>query len=219
MRTGGTNFIDAAAISDGETGILDWLNLPPGTQPTSLWNCLHDAHVVSIRSSLLERTLSLSCDIEHLRSFHQLNEGFEFILKLEGVQSARVSRYAKWPGAFSVSAAVSREEESRLVAEYQAKWREESASWTDFEASVARENEQVFDISDAAVAFFGVGALALRICGHLNYATYHEVFLRADRLSISGNNGREFKMEEFEKLGEAYWEAFSQRSKASSEAP
>jgi hypothetical protein len=214
MRTGGTDFVDAAAISDGETGILDWLNLPPGTQPTSLWNSLHDAHVVSIHSSLLERTLALSCEIQHLRCFHKLNEGFEFILKLEGVQSARVSRYAVWPGAFSVSGAVSRQEESRLIAEYQAKWREESASWADFEASVTREGEQVFDISDAAVAVFGEGALALRICGHLNYGTYHEVFLRADRLSISGNDGKEFKMEEFEKLGEAYWEAFSRRSKS-----
>jgi hypothetical protein len=214
MRTGGTDFIDAAAISDDERGIFDWLNLPPGTQPISLWNCLHDAHVVSIRSSLLERNLALSCDIEHLSSFHQFDEGFEFILKLEGVQSARVSRYAIWPGAFSVSPAVSRQEESRLVAEYQAKWREESASWTDFEASLARESEQVFDISDAAVAFFGRGALALRICGHLNYGTYHEIFLRATAVSISGNDGREFKIEEFQMLGETYWEAFSRRSES-----
>jgi len=213
MRTGDSSFHDAEAISDGGTGIHDWLNLPHGSEPTSLWDCLHDAHVVSIRSALLERTLTLFCDIEHLRSFHQLNEGFQFVLRLEGVQSARVSRYAIWPGTFSVPAGVSREEESPLVAEYQAKWREESASWKDFEASVTREDEQVFDISDAAVAVSQKGLVALRICGHLNYASYHEVFLRGERFAISGSDGKEFKLEEFHKLGERYWEAFSLRSK------
>ncbi|HEY2545105.1 MAG TPA: hypothetical protein VGI46_03475 [Candidatus Acidoferrum sp.] len=214
MRKGSDTFKDAAAIPDGRTGIFDWLNLPPGADPVSLWDCLHDADVVSIRSNLLERTMSLFCDIEHLRSFHQLDEGFQFILRLEGVQSARVLRYEIWPGGCSIPPGASREEESRLVAEYQAKWREQSASWEDFEAVVTRQDEQVFDISDAAVATSQTTLVALRLCGHLNYATYHEVYLRAERLNIFGSDGREFTLGEFQKLGETYWEAFSRRTKS-----
>jgi hypothetical protein len=217
VRKGDASFRDGEATPDDRKRILDWLNLPPDSEPTSLWDCLHDAQIVSIRSALLERAMTLSCDIEHLRTFSQLGEGFQFVLHLEGLKSARVLRYSVWPGAFSVPAGASREEESRLVADYQSKWREESASWQDFEASVSRENEQVFDISDAAIATRLAGVVAIRLCGHLNYASYHEVFLRAERLVILGSDGRQFEMEEFRKLGERYWEAFSQRSESRGE--
>ncbi len=65
MRTGGSDFKDALATSDdgawadSETHIIDWLNLPKMTQAVSLWDCLHDAEIVSLRSNLLERTMSL----------------------------------------------------------------------------------------------------------------------------------------------------------------
>lgn len=214
MRKGGVTFKDAAAIPDDETGIFDWLNLPPGAASVSLWECLHDGCVVSIRSNLFERSMSVFCEIQHLRVFHQLDAGFQFVLQLDGVQSARVSRYEIWPGECSIPPGSSREVESRLIAEYQAKWREQSFSWEKFEASVTREDEQVFDISDAAVASSPKGIVALKLCGHLNYASYHEVFLRAERLAISGSDGKEFRLEEFRKLGEAYWEAFSRRAQS-----
>jgi hypothetical protein len=80
--------------------------------------------------------MTLSCEIEHLRSFNGLPEGLKFVLSLDGVQSARVLRYAIWPGEFTIPPGVSREEEARLVADYQAKWREESVAWSEFEAAV-----------------------------------------------------------------------------------
>lgn len=40
--------------------------------------------------------MNLSCEIEHLRTFHKLDEGFQFVLHLEGVQSARLLCYAIW---------------------------------------------------------------------------------------------------------------------------
>jgi hypothetical protein len=76
------------------------------------------------------------------------------LLELEGIQSARVFRYSIWPGEVFVPPGVSREEESRLVLEYQAKWREESFSWTEFEKAITRECEQVLDIADAATRNF-----------------------------------------------------------------
>lgn len=199
-------------MDNDEAAIVDWANLPQGTVTEYLDQSLHDAHVVSIRSDLLQRTVSMHCDIEHLREFHGFPERFQLILEVQGVQSARVFRYSIWPGEFSVPAGVSREEESRLVLEYQGKWREESFSWSEFEKTVTRECEQVLDIADAALAT-SKDSVALRLRGHLNYTVYHEVFLRAERLTISGSNGKIFGLKEFQGLGEAYWEAFSRRSK------
>jgi hypothetical protein len=196
--------------AEDDTAVVDWVNLPQGTLTEYLDAPLHDAEVVLIRSDFLKRTVSIRCDIEHLRAFHHLPEGFQFILELEGVQSARVFRYSIWPGEFTVPPGVSREEESRLVLEYQEKWREESYSWPEFEKAITRECEQVLDIADTTLAT-STDSIALRLRGHLNYTVYHEVFLRAEKLTILGSNGRIFGVKEFQLLGEAYWEAFSRR--------
>jgi len=217
MRTGNGDFKDAPAVpsddkwSGCEGSIIDWLNLPDKTEVVALWDSLHDAEIVSVRSNLLERTVHLACEIEHLRDFHKLAEDFHFILQLDGVQSARVLRYAIWPGGCSIPDGLSVEEQRRIVAEYQAKWREESASWNDFETQITRQDEQVFDISDAALATSPNGRLALKLCGHLNHATYHEVFLRFETLKILGSDERQLELEEFLQFGETYWQAFSNR--------
>ena len=196
---------------DSSTVTHDWTNLPESTTVVSLWDCLHDARLVSLSSNLLERTLSLFCQIEHLSSFHQMPEGAQFVLKLEDVQSVRVVRSAMWPGGCSVPDGVSREEESRIIAEYQAKWREESASWNDFEVAVNREDGGVFYISNATLATSHAGVLAIRVDGQLgsgprnNYAAYYEFFVRAARLEISSSDGKRFELEDFLRLGGTYW--------------
>jgi len=209
MRVGGPTFKDGPSTPEG---VFDWVNLPQGANLVSLWACLHDAQIVSIRSNLLDRTAVLRCEIEHLRSFHHLADGSAFIVSLHGVQSARVLRYAIWPGEFKIPDGLSREQESTLVEDYQSKWREESLSWSDFEGSVKRENEQVFDLSDATLAVSPDAGVALQLCGHLNYATYHEVYLRAAQLEVSDSDGKRFDLEDFQKMGELYWEEFSRRS-------
>jgi hypothetical protein len=211
MRKGGSTFRDASVIPNDDTSICDWINLPSKATAVSLWDSLHDAQIVSIRSDLIARSMAMSCDIEHLRSFHEFGEGFQFVFRLGGVQSARVLRYPIWPGDFSVPAGLSREEENHIIKEYQAKWREESASWVEFESRVTRENEQVLDVSDAAIAISQSGVVALKLGGHLNYATYHELYVRCESLRIFGGDGRQFELKEFVGLGETYWQAFSRR--------
>ncbi|MGH9737631.1 MAG: hypothetical protein ACRD4X_03480 [Candidatus Acidiferrales bacterium] len=214
MRIGGSDFKNGSVMPLEEQAIIDWLNLPPTANAVSLWDSLHDAQVVSIGSNLLDRTMTLACEIEHLRKFHRLDQGFRFILDLEGVQSARVLRYAIWPGGCSLPDGLSVEEQRKIVAEYQAKWREESASWTEFESRITRKDEQVFDISDAAITASSAGPVALKISGHLNYAIYHELYLRFERLKIAGIRGEQFELEEFLRMGEAYWAAYSSRAKS-----
>ena len=210
MQRIGSPTLKRGPTSDDDTAVPDWANLPQGVAMEYLDASLHDAWVVSIRSDLLKRTVSLRCDIEHLRAFHRLPDGFQFLLGLEGAQSARVFRYSIWPGDFSVPPGLSHEEESRLVLEYQAKWREESLSWTEFEKAITLECEQVLDLADAALAT-SKELIALRLRGHVNHTVYHEVFLRAEKLVISGSDGRIFGLKEFQKLGEAFWEDFSRR--------
>jgi hypothetical protein len=197
---------------------FDWIHLPQGAEEVSLWAGLHDTQIVSIQSDLLKRTLTLHLESDHLLEFHNLPLDMQFLLRLEGVQSARVVHYAIWPGEFSVPTGVSHEEQARLVAEYQSKWREESLSWSELESAVTTECKQVIDIADATMATAADNSVALRISGLLNYSEYCELFLRAERLTLAKGDGQELGIAGLLKLGEAYWEAFERRKTEDSEA-
>jgi len=205
-------------MAEEEKRIVDWVNLPARVSAAPLWEGLHEAQIISIESNLLERTVTLHVEIENLRIFHQWPLDMRFVFRLDGVQSARVVKYSVWPGPFAVPPGVSKAEQERLVAEYQAKWREESLSWSDLEKAVTAEHQQVIDIADAALAAEKDGAVALRIGGLLNYTAYHEIFLRAQKLTISRTDAGEVTIEELLKLGEAYWDALEQHEKEDLEA-
>lgn len=194
-------------MAQADSGFIDWINLPQGTQEVSLWAGLHDAQIVSIQSNLLERTLSLHLESDHLLEFHNLPPDMQFLLRLHGVQSARVVCYAIWPGEFSVPAGSSPDEGARLIAEYQSKWREESLSWSELQSAVTTEYKQVIDIEDATMATAGDNSVALRITGLLNYTEYRGLFLRAERLTLFSGDGQDLGIAGLQTLGESYWEA------------
>jgi hypothetical protein len=198
-------------MAEEQSPILDWMNLPPGTQETSLWDGLHDAQIVSIQSNLLDRTITLHLESDHLLEFHSLPLDMQFLLLLEGVQSTRVVHVAGWPGEFSIPAGVSPEEQSRLIADYHSKCREESLSWTDLENALTTECKQVMDIADATLATSSNNSVALRISGLLNYTEVRELFLRAERLTLTRGDGQDLGIAGLLKMGEAYWAAFEQR--------
>jgi hypothetical protein len=200
-------------VAEEARKIADWVNLPAGISDVSLWDGLHEAQIISVQSSLLDRTVTLNLEIENLRIFYQWPLDMQFVFRLEGVQSARVVTYSIWPGPFAVPPGVSKEEQERLVAEYQSKWREDSESWTDLEKAVTAEHKQVIDIVDARLATEMDGAVAVRIMGLLNYTAYHEIFLRAEKLTISRTDAGELSIAELLKLGEAYWVALEQHEK------
>src|SRR6266851_9819260 len=99
-------------MPDERSGIVDWMNLPHGVPEVSLWAGLHDAQIVSIQSNLLERTVTLNLESDHLLEFHKLPLDMQFLLQLEGVQSARVVHFALWPGEFSIPSGATAEEQS-----------------------------------------------------------------------------------------------------------
>jgi hypothetical protein len=203
-------------VAGEENRIVDWVNLPAGISVESLWGGLHEAQIISIQSNLLERTVTLNVEIENLRIFYQLPLDVQFVFRLDGVRSARVMKYSIWPGPFAVPPGVSKEEQERLVAEYQAKWREDSLSWGDLEKALTAEHKQVIDISDAALAAEKGGGVALRINGLLNYTLYHELFLLAEKLTISRTDAGEITVAELLALGEGYWDALERQEDAES---
>jgi hypothetical protein len=204
-------------MADEQPKFVDWTNLPPGASEVSLWAGLHDAQIVTIQSNLLERTVILHLESDHLLEFHNLPLDMQFLLRLDGVQSARVVHYAVWPGEFSPPAGLAPEEAARLVTEYQSKWREQSLSWTDLENALTTECRQVLDIADATLATAADNSVALRISGLLNYTEYRELFLRAERLTLTKGDGRDLGIAGLLKMGEAYWEAFEQRRNGEAE--
>ena len=54
---------------------------------------------------------------------------------------------------------------------------------------------------------------ALRISGLLNYTAYHQIFLRAEKLTISRTDAGKVTIAELLKLGAAYWDALEQHEK------
>jgi hypothetical protein len=204
-------------MAEEESRIVDWVNLPPGISGVSLWDGLHEAQIISIQSNLLERTVTLHVEIENLRIFYQWPLDMQFVFRLDGVQSARVVQYSIWPGPFAVPPGASKEEQERLMAEYQTKWREESLNWSDLEKAMTVEHKQVIDITDATLAAEKDGAVALRISGLLNYTAYHELFLRAEKLTISRTDAGELTVVELLKLGQAYWDALEQQENEDSQ--
>ncbi|HKV63710.1 MAG TPA: hypothetical protein VJO16_17515 [Candidatus Acidoferrum sp.] len=198
-------------MTEEQSPLVDWMNLPPNAQETSLWAGLHDAQIVSIQSNLLDRTITLHLESDHLLEFHNLALDMQFLLRLDGVQSARLVHLAGWPGKFSVPAGVSPEEQSRLIADYQSKCREESLNWTDLENALTIECKQVLDIADAALAAAPDNSVALRINGLLNYTEYRELFLRAERLTLTRGDGQDLGIDGLQRMGKAYWDAIDQR--------
>src|SRR5437660_12370316 len=115
-------------MADERSTIVDWMNLPPSAAEVSLWAGLHDAQIVTIQPNLLERTVTLHLESDHLLEFHNLPLAMQFLLRLDGVQSARVVHHPAWPGTFSIPDGISQEPHSRLTAEYQPNCRAESFS-------------------------------------------------------------------------------------------
>jgi hypothetical protein len=187
---------------------IDWVQLPAKTTAASLWDSLHDAELIAIRSDLLDRTVMLTFRIWHLNAFHKLPDDCRFSMELLRVSSVRATRWSRWPGEFQVPPGTSRAEESRLIDEYQAKWREESASWSSLEEQICGGNSSELEISNAELAV-GPGAVALRLETQSNDQGFQVLTIAAEELRIGRTQDVELTVDEFIRLGNDYWTAFA----------
>ena len=185
---------------------LDWLYLPANAESKSLWSCLHDGEIVSCQSDLINRNIQFKCEILHL--LDESEQDLKFLLLLEEVTSVRAFVHFRSEENFSVPEDVSREEASRLIKEYQARWREESIAWKDFEKNLP---ENPLSISDADFVS-NKNQTALKIGGHLDVDDYYDLYCiiiaRGSRIRASRSDGKDFSFEQLIKLGEDYWNSF-----------
>ena len=161
----------------------DWIYLPPDTEETSLWLCLHDGELLSCRTSPEDGTVTLEFAVNHLREVGE--DDLTFVVKLDSVTSVRAAAGFSLPEG--------------------AGWLEQSLSWPEFEKSLSTDPLQ---ISDAGVAT-GNSETTLRLGGFLDGEKfdhiYCEVFLRGSSISASRSDGKDFGLEAFIELGRHYW--------------
>ncbi len=184
--------------------IVDWASLPADIEVRSLWTTLHDADLVACVSSRLERTIRLSFDLSHLVE----GEGeLPCEVLLRDVTSARATVSVPWPGECGNTKGLSRAEESRVIAEYQAKWREESLGWDDFEAAINGGSLWTLDAELAT----GPGSQALKLEGTLEREGHEDryggvtIAFASFEITVEGATTT---LDAFDRLGAAHWEAF-----------
>lgn len=184
--------------------LTDWVNLPTAANTQSLWICLHDAELKSIRSDVLEQYAVLE-----IEAFY-LPDGLRVFLRLDGLKSVRVNKYPP-PYRSLLSDDMPYPERMQLAEQWVSKWREESMSWDEFEAVLATDP---LEIADADLAE-GDDGVALRVGGYLNGERYDDlwcsVFFRAMAITAERSDGEDFSLEKLKELGGQWWESFGSR--------
>jgi hypothetical protein len=190
----------------------DWIHLPRGTKARSLWESLHDAELLSCESDLLNRTVRL-----RFRVFYLVKDypDIVFAFDLQEVTSVRADISVRWPGGCVRPNGASPEEWSRLIDEYQSKWRNESLSWDALESSLPTNPLEVH-YSELAT---GADGRTLRMEGFLKGDKYDDIFCKVfaafNGLAVSRSDGVDIDFKEFCRLGEVYWDAFAKRRRES----
>lgn len=193
--------------------VADWVHLPVGVQAESLWTTLHDARLYFAGSDRIARTATLRFEIFYL------DDNVTVTFNLEEVTSLRVTRAAVWPGEYERPEGISRSDESKLIAEYHSKWREESMGWGELEALLGSNNldasddeKDYLDISNADFVQSGA-EVALHIQGFLLSADlWHELYLRGSRHHVVSSDGSILSLEHLTELGQSWWNGFGKEA-------
>ena len=189
----------------GDEQKVDWVHLPADCAAQSLWECLHDGELLSCKSNLIERNVTLEFTVHYL--VDDPNSVVRFIFRMEQVTSVRAKVWFRWPGGVSIPEGTTREDECRLIDEYWAKWREESINWQVFESALTVEPLQIYE-AELALA---ENQITLKIGGFLDGEPfdhhYCSVFIHGGSLAASRSDGHPFSLEEFLRMGHEYWES------------
>ena len=186
---------------------LDWVNLPAGVEPQSLWACLHDGDLVRVRSDALARTAELCFTVAHIVEHHALSLDLIFVFRFTGVSELRALRWEPWPGPEASNAGLSVGEQSARAAEYSSKSRTVSLSWKEFEEVISQRRLEVYEANFVR----GEAQVSMRFHGPSSRDDFHDVAVRGESLSVERSDGEPCSLEALVALGEAYWDAFEAR--------
>lgn len=208
QRNVGYAGIVASTMSETNMPVLDWVHLPEGVESESLWECLHDAEILSCKSDLMARTVTLEFKIAHLV---EKGSDLTFLIHFEKVASTRSTIHIDWPGEFKIPMELPYAEKVLLNHEQYEMGREQSFGWEDFEESLSTDPLMV---SGAQFVLSG-GTSCFKVEGMLGWdkfdSQYCIVTIRCGMISASRSDGEAFSFHELKDLGRTYWEAFDNR--------
>lgn len=190
-------------MTEDDVPKIDWIHLPHGVEPISLWECMHDGEVLSCVSNDAERTVTFELSVPHL--FYKDEKDLNILLKIEEVTSVRAAGSFRRIGQFEEPKDASNEERNRLIKEYWAKWREETLTWSDFESALDTDPLQIMDASLVSHK----NDNTLKVAGFLDGVKFDdihfEIFVRGRSIGLSRSDDGNITLESFMDLGRNYW--------------
>jgi hypothetical protein len=174
----------------------------------SFWDAFHDADVVTIESDAMARRWSILVDVAHLRAFANVGDDVRWRLTVEAVSVLLARTWEPWPGSPPNHEGLSRDQETAVVADYQAKGRTVSLGWSDFELATKANGIWLKDASlreaESSVVLSGYGHE--RETGRFLEFEVTGKALRCERTDLGS-----VPLAELLQLGAAYWAAFANR--------
>lgn len=183
------------------------------SEPLSLWKCLHDGSVESLKSNSMVRTLTIVVNSSFHWDFHKLPAETRFRIVGENVRITEVFEFEPWPAATEPAHGTPWNESQEQRRRDYEKGRLISADWNAFIAHV--ETHEDYEIMTAELS---VGkplcVLSLEIMSYPN-SNYRDVKIHPERFHFNVGE-REVSPQEFQEFGSVYWDNFAQKSQAQS---
>jgi hypothetical protein len=186
----------------------------PNEVSSSLWEAFHDATVVETAADPMARRVVIVLDHEVLRDFAQLSKDVRWRLTIDEVVVLLARTWQPWPGPVPNLKGLTRNEESAIVAEYQAKGRQVSIGWVDFERATKKNGIWLKD----AKLREGDSAVVLSAYGHEeNTDRYLEFEVTGKALRCERTDIGPVPLADLLRLGEAFWAGFDKRQRESAD--
>lgn len=174
---------------------------------TSLWAALHDAELVKVTSDALARSVVFELDILHLREFEHLSPDVRWRIIIDGATRLLARVWQPWPGPCPSLDGLPRDQQSRIVEEYQSRGRRVSIAWDEFERAVT---ERAVDVGDANLQP-GAGVVAFSGYAHGDGDRLFELEVVGVRVRCERSDLGDVPLQDLCRLGERYWEALAAR--------
>jgi hypothetical protein len=179
------------------------------TEPSFLWECLHDGGIEKLISDLAARTLAIVVDSSFHWEFHKLSADTRFKVIGEGVRSIEVFEFEPWPDAVEPPQSTPWEQAKEIRKQNYEKGRLVSVSWSEFAEQVSAGKE--YDILNAELYRADpIPVLKLEVL-EITHTDYREIKIHAEDFRYFVGE-RELSLEQFQEFGSAYWDDFAKRA-------
>ena len=195
-------------MNETKRTVLDWVHLPAGVEPDSYWRCLHDAILISCKTDLLARTVTLEFSVFYLKDGVT---DLTFFITFGAVKSTRAIVRVRWPGALPQVEGLPSDESRRLLDEHYSKWSERSIDWHYFEEVLSTETYDILDANLASTGEQGAFQMGGILDGDVFDDQWCMITIQFGTVSASRSDGEPFCLSEFLEIGRSYWDTFGKR--------